>query len=116
MRDSDPYDFNAEDIEHDPLTDTYHLSFDTDQISVPAMVVVQLISYITDTFPLSLPQLNSSIEAENLNTWLSATQEPTKDFEVSFMYAGYQITLDATGELWAKPIDGTASTDEDESR
>lgn len=115
MRDSDPYDFDAEDIEHDPITDTYHLSFDPDRISAPAMVVVQLISYITDTSPLSLPQLDSSIDADSLDSWLSATQEPAKDFEVVFTYAGYQVTLDATGELWVQPVDGTGSTGEDGS-
>lgn len=115
MRDSKPYDFGADEIEHDPLTDTYHLSFGPEQIQAPAMVIVQLVSYITETSPLSLPQLHSSIETDSLNSWFSASEEPRTDFEIGFPYAGFLITLDSTGELSVQPIYEAGSTDEDES-
>lgn len=116
MRESDPYDFDDSDIDYDPITEEHHLSFDPGQVSRPTMVVVQLISHITDTSPLSLPPLHSAVETDSLDTWLSATREHVVDFETKFTYAGHQITLNSRGDIWAQPIDDTAmDVDEDGS-
>lgn len=115
MRVSEPYDFDVNDIDYDPITEKYHLSFDPEQVQAPAMIIVQLVSYITETSPLSLPQLHSSIDTDSLNSWLSATEEPRRDLEISFTYAEHQITLDGRGELWVQPVDATTALDENGS-
>lgn len=69
------------------------------------MVVVHLIAHITDESPLSLPQLHSVVDTDNLDSWLSTTRDQQSESEVMFTYAGYQITLDNVGNLWAQPTD-----------
>lgn len=107
MRDSNPRDFDDDDIDYDPITETYHLSFDREEWSRPTMIVAQFVSYITDTSPTSLPPLHSAVETDGLDTWLSATQSDLSEFEVSFTYAGYQITMDSDGNIWVQPTDDT---------
>lgn len=107
MRSSDPSDFSESDIEYDPITGKYHLSFDPEEISRPSMVVVHFVAHLTDTSSLSLPQIQSVIDADSLDTWLLEAHDYTGDSEVTFTYAGYRVALDNLGNMWAEPIEDT---------
>lgn len=103
MIDRDTYDFDDAQLDYDPITERYHLSFDPAQRARPSMMVVQLISYITEEPPLSLPELQAAVETDSLDNGMSTPRE--QKFEVTFRYAGYRITLNQGGEIWAESTD-----------
>ena len=110
MRDSDNDVLDDSDVDFDPITERYHLSFEPDQMAQPGMIVVYLVSHITERSPLSLPQLQEAIDSDSLRSWLSTSSDHPSDLTITFRYAGYLITLNQTGEIWAELVDETTNT------
>ena len=100
------FDFDPGEIEYDSESERYHLSFDPEQVLSPSMVVVQLVSHITEIPVLSLPQFYSAVDADSLDTWFSGTEDQQMDFQIEFSYAGCEITLDGDGNIWVQPTEG----------
>lgn len=105
MPSSNIFDFDEINVEHNPITGRYHLAFDLEKTSRPSMVVVYLVSHLTDTPPLSLPQIQSAVDTDRLDTWIPEVHAHTDNSEIIFTYAGYRITLDTLGNIWVESID-----------
>lgn len=105
MGDRDIGDFEEAEVEYDPITARYHLTFDPAQLERPSMVVVDLLSHLTEEPPLSLPQLGQAVDVDSLNSWLSSPHGQQREIEVTFKYAGYRITVNQPGDIWAEATD-----------
>lgn len=113
MSDSSPSGFDASEITYDPCMERYHLVIDPEQTLRPSLIVVHFIAHITDKPPRALPPLQSAIDTDSLNRWLSTTHDPQSDAELTFTYAEYQITLDTPGNLWAQPTSVTEESSDE---
>lgn len=107
MRDSDPYDFDKNEIDYDPITERYLLSFDPARVSKISMIVVQLVAAITNTPQNSLPQLHSVVDPGSLDALLAQNSDENDGCKISFTYAQYRITAASEGIIWAQPADDT---------
>lgn len=107
MRDSNPPGFDASEITYDSPTERYQLTVDPKQTPRPSLILVHFIAHIKDETPRALPPLQSAIDTDSLDRWLSTTHDPQSDAELTFTYAGYQITLDTVGNLRAQPTNVT---------
>lgn len=115
MRDRSPPEFDASEITYNPTTERYHLAVDPEQTTRPSLILVHFIAHIAEKPPRELPPLQSAIDTDSLDRWLSTTHDPQSDAKLTFTYAGYQITLDTVGNLWAQPANVTEE-DPDEPR
>ena len=106
MRDSDSPEFDASEITYSSTRAQYHLAIDPERTSRPSLLLVYFIAHITEKPPRALPPLHSAIDVDSLDRWLS-THDPQSDTELTFTYAGHQLTLDTGGNLWAQPTNST---------
>lgn len=75
-----------------------------DETDTPSMAVVQTVCQARNGDVESLPPLHDAIDTDALNTicgWDSYRTEPTV---VSFVYAGYSVTVISHGTVTVEPL------------
>lgn len=110
MRDRGPPEFDASEITYNPTTERYHLAIDPERTTRPSLPLVQFIAHIAGKPPRALSPLQSAIDADNLDHWFSTAHHSQNAARLTFTYAGYQITLDSVGNLWAQPTNASEET------
>lgn len=83
----------------DSETETYKVDFDIDERN-PSTVVVTAISSINDIDPLELEKLNDHVDPDSLDSLFRPQRDgtPRGDGEVSFSFAGYEVSIRSHGE------------------
>jgi len=101
--DIDAYD-KREDLDYDPGSDTYRVSFER-ETELVAMIVVWAVSVVSETEPTELPPLYSVCDPEKLNRVMQpSTDEPSNgDVCVTFVYAGHTVTVHNDSFVCVKP-------------
>lgn len=91
-------------ITHDPGTGSYTLSHENCPADTVSMCVVRLIATIEEVPAAEMDPLYQSIDPEALDAVcgsFSGSSEPRP--EVTFAYAGYQVTVDGGETITATP-------------
>lgn len=105
----DPSDIDTGDIEYNTATETYHLTYDLGQTTRPTLVILHFIAVLLDEPIMSIPKINRAISSDALDGLVTGETARTADLEVSFTYAGYRITVVATGEIRARQMKDESS-------
>lgn len=92
------------DIEYDPLTGSYVVQYDPDQISRLTTFIVKFIATISEESVSELPQISRYIPPDDLNEFLITERAQIADVEMKFTYAGYRITIITSGEIQAQSV------------
>lgn len=69
--------------------------------------VVLTVAAAADVDPLDLPTLNDSVDPDALNRLLDTAGAGSHEFrgEVSFPYAGHEVTVRSSGTIRVEPLD-----------
>jgi len=101
--DIDAYD-KQEDLDYDPESETYRVSFERETESV-AMAVVWAVGVVSETEPTELPPLYSVCDPEKLEKVIQPPiDEPSNgDICITFVYVGHTVTVHNHGFVGVKP-------------
>lgn len=101
---SNSNDLPALSLEYDPDTETYRGHFDPTERK-PSTVVVLAVATVTETDPLDVEPLNDCLDPDRFDGLFAPTHDgtPRTGGQVTFSYAGYEVTVDSAGEVILAP-------------
>ena len=87
-------------VKYNSHTNTFWTEFDMKNRPV-SEAVVAVVAQVREQDPIDLPPLYESVETDALNALLAATihKSDRSEVEVSFEYAGHQVTVDNHGTV-----------------
>lgn len=90
--------------EYNPATGTHHVHFDSAEC-MPSTAVVLAVAAVTETKLLDMAPLNDCVDPEYLDGLFAPKQDgtPRAAGHVTFLFAGYEVTVDSTGEVILTP-------------
>ncbi|NHN49300.1 hypothetical protein G9464_17140 [Halostella sp. JP-L12] len=94
------------DIEYDSTAESHSISYNPDSVSRPTTLIVKFIAAVSDISIYELPQISECIPPDSFNELLTSEKAQAADTEVIFTYAGYRVTVIASGKVQAQPLTG----------
>lgn len=92
-------------VQFDPERETYRASYSTEE--TPGLALVEAISAIEDTDPITLEPLGDAIDVDALDAVVQSTPD-SSDMQVSVSYQGYQAFIYTDGSMELHPTDSEA--------
>ena len=89
---------------YDPITETFHARFDTDEGADAVVVtVVETVAIVTGREVTDMPPLFATIDAEALTTLVTSSRD--QRLEVTFSYEGCRVTVSSYGDVVVELLD-----------
>lgn len=99
-------DSSARTIDADTSLERDGRKFEFSQTLTPAVAVVEAVSEVTGSDPMSGPPLHDSINTDALNAFFIDTEADVESARISFEYDGHEITVVGDGTVYVSPAQG----------
>jgi len=92
---------------NDTDSDVYHVTYGSEG-PPPSVAVVEAMAAVVEADPLDLDPLADVVDVDCLNRLFDPTTPMTGGTRVTFTYHDHEVTVNASGSIRIRPLDGDA--------